>query len=98
MLLLIGLVQCEENGVDYQGSDIKSYPNTGTWQICSSHCRALPTCNAWTWLTEAHPTVGYRKLCLLKSSDSGRRSKSGTISGSRKCGETGKLNLTCIFY
>ena len=59
--------------------------------MCSSYCRATPTCKAWTWLTSAFPQAWGKKKCHLKTSDTGRKTLSDAISGIRKCGETGKV-------
>ena len=68
-----GYRQCyEENDVDYDGNDM-SITAEATKDDCTQVCRDTPGCLfytfAWGW-------------CVLKSSDSGRTPRIGTVSGS----------------
>ena len=64
--------------MDLSGNDIRSVPNVASWVDCRKLCQDEQLCLFWS--------IKSNGACWLKTSDSGRRSESGTTSGSKICG------------
>ena len=75
------LDSCVENDIDYQGNTIKTYPNTESRMECLNFCQSDDNCKAWTYGVSGEWTGN----CVLKSSESGRLSYPGLISGPKFC-------------
>ena len=70
---------CVEYGIDYAGHDVDNVSNVQSWQDCANHCKNHKTCQYWTW------SIQCSHKCFLKSSDNGRKSNPGSISGKHDC-------------
>ena len=70
-----------EMGIVYEGHNINKtfeVSNIHSWKDCNKECMMNETCAYWSWFQ------GGAK-CELKTSDEGRKSQSGVISGERGC-------------
>ena len=71
-----------EEDIDYSGNDIKpdGYRKImESQQACADVCKTIMNGRFWSWSSRD-------KLCYVKSSSSGRKSRSGFVSGNRECG------------
>ena len=80
---------CDEPDTDYVGNDINSDKNDDDYgsgagkrdslEQCRDLCKSRKRCNFFSYKKQS-------KECWLKTSDSGKRLASGTISGTTFCG------------
>lgn len=82
--------ECPIVGMDFNGTDLKSFEMVGSWQICASFCGFEPKCKAWSWGPNAPNKTA---TCWLKDSLSNLTSVPSKISGKRGC--TGKTDNGC---
>ena len=77
---------CIEFNIDFVGNNIinGSIPDVDNFKECQNLCFQRPDCNFWSWSPPSFAT-DQRLRCELKSSDSGRASPSGKISGPKSC-------------
>ena len=79
--------KCFEREIDYFGNDITSYTASSPEQ-CQIKCQGDSLCKAWTF-------NGSNNLCILKTSNSGKKaSESYVTSGPKNCVDDGKCNHT----
>ena len=70
--------RCVEYGIDYYGFNLALRRRVTHWSDCARHCENEAECAFWTWIMD-------NKVCLLKSSNIGRRRRSNALSGNRLC-------------
>ena len=71
-----------EEDIDYSGNDIEPHGYRKimeSQQACADFCKTIMGGKFWSWSSGD-------KLCYVKSSNSGRKSVSGKVSGNRECG------------
>ena len=71
-----------EEDIDYYGNDIKPHgfhKVMESQQACADVCKTIMNGRFWSWSSRD-------KLCYVKSSISGRKSRSSYVSGNRECG------------
>lgn len=69
---------CPESNVDYKGGDIKLILNITTWQDCAKNCRALSSCEVFTFVKKSG-------CCYLKNAKATKTTSTGLTSGSKTC-------------
>ena len=77
------LDSCIEEDTDFLGNllpGLPVYTNVANPTACRTLCQSNSNCKFWTYGLTAHSGK-----CWLKSSDSGRQSYSGLISGQKTC-------------
>jgi len=67
----------KEDNIDYNGNDIKN-KQVGSLGECINWCGETPECRYWSFGKSD-------RRCYLKTSNTGRRENSGTISGTKNC-------------
>ena len=83
-VIVIFLGSCFEQNTDFLGNDVGNWTATSDKNDCQKECQNYGSCNYWTYNT-------IDGKCHMKSSDSGRKSLNGAISGP-KLG-SGKLSF-----
>ena len=79
---------CLEIDVGLADNDIKVIHSVSSWGKCQLYCETEGPCLFWSFKNS-------NGNCWLKTSDAGRRSHAGTISGAKKCGaSTGGMILS----
>ena len=86
---LSNLGACAEKDMDYNGYDIGKVMQIKTWMDCNTECKNHAKCAFWSWSSTG-------LICLLKTSDIGRISVQGRISGKKGC--KGKYILSTIEF
>ena len=93
----IFLDSCFEKDIDYYGNIVTTYPNILNRMSCQTLCMYDPDCKFWTYGV----TGTWGNQCVLKTSDEGRQSLSGLISGPkfcRYCDVIGKCVVSLDFH
>lgn len=68
-----------EQDTDYAGNDLKTVNNVTVAADCCAACSGEAACSVWSW----HPS---HAKCFMKSSDAGRHTFPGGVSGARAGG------------
>eukprot|EP00091_Calanus_sinicus_P003577 TRINITY_DN13747_c0_g1_i1.p1 TRINITY_DN13747_c0_g1~~TRINITY_DN13747_c0_g1_i1.p1 ORF type:complete len:363 (+),score=63.30 TRINITY_DN13747_c0_g1_i1:486-1574(+) len=71
---------CEEKDVLYEGNVLGIKKDIETWEECANACWKLDTCKYFSW-TEGD------KSCTAKDTFEGKSDQTGTVSGTKSCGE-----------
>ena len=71
---------CFEFDTGYTGNTIKTHNNVKSRMECRALCQTNDDCKAWTF-----GETNFIGVCHLKSSDAGRQSLGGLISGPKVC-------------
>ena len=90
--MLLGALCTIEVNVMYAGNPIgEAMVTPGGADECANECGQHPECLFWTLTIDGNK-------CIMKTSDSGRQSKDGKISGQKACA-TGKfLKKYCMLF
>ena len=95
------LASCFENDIDYTGNTVLTIQNVVNRMACQISCQYHENCKFWTFGVKEQPQP-YAGSCVLKSSDSGRQSIPGLISGPKFCYPTcdmlGKCGVSFDFH
>ena len=76
----------------YTGDTINIIKSITSWDDCNSECVKNEKCKYWSWFAAATGSSSEHD-CKLKTSDNGRQSKTGVVSGSRGCKGNNVFNL-----
>ena len=88
---------CEEYDVDYLGYDIQCFRNSSkSWEECAKTCSTHERCKYWTWLSQDYAREDERQTCCIKTSDKGKASLAGVVSGSKACGACEKIDVDLV--
>ena len=81
---LFCVMDCSETSVDYEGHDIANATGAARPEQCQAQCQADAQCSHWTFVDRAAGSGG-AGVCRLKSSEVGRKSSMGHVSGPKHC-------------
>ena len=89
---------CEEYNVDYFGNDIECLKKSVTsWEACAKMCSDNDKCTHWTWISpESGVSSDWVNTCCTKTSDAGRWTKNGMVSGSKECGACEEIDTDLV--
>ena len=82
-----------EDGIDYYGNNLNGLHGESSWdkksnrETCQCFCKHhYPTTTFFTFVTNSMSDSKYHYTCWCRTSDSGRKTLSGAISGHVNCG------------
>ena len=91
-LYLTGSFDCFEWNTNFNGNDLDLSPmkNVDSKHECQKLCQETTGCEFFTY----DPNADNPKMCYLKTSDSGRTTRKGIVSGPKFCGKQNDKDMS----